>query len=387
MLALDYLQRPGKDEAALAASAYIAWAVFRDGRGAADAGPTLEYLLGHEPATIESPYVAALVANALPGLEAGGNASRPYLERLEQAKRQSPDGSLVWWEQPSGARTVFHGSGRSGDVEATALATLAMLEVGGYDATVQGALNWLIEQKDARGTWHSTQATVLALKALPAGTETVFSGDRVREIEVAAAGKIVHRLSIPADEGDVVREVDLTPLLTDNDALRLTLTERSGTASGYQVVLSYRVRDERPRKVQDEPLAIVLDYDRTDLAVGETVAAVATLTNRRPAAAPMVIVELPIPPGFAVETADLDELVSGDDIARFEVSPRSAILYLRELPPRRSLVLRYRLRATMPVKATAAPARAYEYYDPDTVAMTGPGAFVVAEPLGASAGN
>ena len=47
-----------------------------------------------------------------------------------------------------------------------------------------------------------------------------------------------------------------------------------------------------------------------------------------------------------------------------------AVVYLRELPPAKPLEIRYRLRATMPVKVTARPARAYEYYDPDKKAAS-----------------
>jgi hypothetical protein len=42
------------------------------------------------------------------------------------------------------------------------------------------------------------------------------------------------------------------------------------------------------------------------------------------------------------------------------------VVYLRQLAPAKPLELRYRLRATMPVKVTTQPARAYEYYDPET---------------------
>jgi len=54
------------------------------------------------------------------------------------------------------------------------------------------------------------------------------------------------------------------------------------------------------------------------------------------------------------------------------LTARSAVVYLRQLDPGRALELRYRLRATMPVKITAPGARAYEYYDPDKRAASVP---------------
>ena len=368
-------------EATLAATAYIAWAALSEGRAAGDSRPTLQYLLQHEPASIESPYTLALVAAALMGMDASGRTAREYLDRLDAMKRQSADGKLVWWEQPDAGRTIFHGGGRAANIEATALATLAMLQSGGYPGATGRALAWLIEQKDPQGTWYSTQATVLALKALLAGTGKPLGGEQLRRVEVVLDGKLSQEISIPAEQSDVVRQVNLTPLLTGSDTQRLTLTEHSDTAAGYQVVLSYHVPDEKPvagqLEDQQRPLSITVEYDRIRLTVDQTVTATATVTNHLPAVAPMVIVDLPIPPGFSVVTDDLRQMVAADQIARFEVTARSVIVYLRELPAKKPLVLRYGLRATMPVKVTAEPARVYEYYDPDTVVMTGPVGFVV----------
>ena len=92
--------------------------------------------------------------------------------------------------------------------------------------------------------------------------------------------------------------------------------------------------------------------------------AVASVVNNRPEPAPMVILDLPIPAGFAIDADDLAGLVKAGSIAKFQLTARSAIVYLRDLKPGAPLTLRYRLRATMPVKLTVPPARAYEYYDP-----------------------
>ena len=79
-----------------------------------------------------------------------------------------------------------------------------------------------------------------------------------------------------------------------------------------------------------------------------------------------MILDLPIPGGFAIEAGELAELVGSQKIERFQITARQAIVYLRELAPGQTLELRYRLKATMPVKVTVPDAQAYEYYDPDT---------------------
>lgn len=126
------------------------------------------YLLATPPEAIDDSYVLALVCNALVAVGTDEGSSRPYLQRLMALKQTSSDLKLAWWTSP-GHGTMFYGSGQSGQIETTALATLALLRAKSEYTTARAALLWLIQQKDGRGTWHSTQATILALKALLAG--------------------------------------------------------------------------------------------------------------------------------------------------------------------------------------------------------------------------
>lgn len=203
---------------------------------------------------------------------------------------------------------------------------------------------------------------MLALKALLAGTGKPLGGDRQRRVDIAIDGKVVRGVTIPADQGDVVRQIDLSAVLAKGSH-RVRLTDRSNTAAGYQVALGYHVPGVGNPQA-DRPLSIRLEYDKTELTVDQRVAVTATVTNHQSTSAPMVVLDLPVPAGFAAEPNDLAALVQQGTIAKYQLTPRSVIVYLRHLTPKQSLVLPYRLRATMPVKVTAPAARAYEYYDP-----------------------
>jgi uncharacterized protein YfaS (alpha-2-macroglobulin family) len=362
------------DVARLSTTAYIAWAVFgasaREERSwlGNQARVTQDYLLSHRPETITDPHVLALVCNALLVLTPEGGEVKEYLDQLESLKRTSEDGKRVWWEQAANARTTFYGSGRAGSIETTALAALAMLRAGSNPGTTRGALTWLVEQKDASGTWHSTQATVLALKALLAGTNKPLSGDQERRIAITLSQNgqpalKVPPIVIPADQADVMQQIDLSEHLGVG-VHALTITEQSDTAAGYQVAFRYHVPGAKGQD-QSEPLAIEIAYDRTELAVGDLVTATASVVNKMPQAAPMVILDLPIPAGFTIATEDLAKLVSSGSIAKYQITPRTAIVYLRGLEPGKRLELKYRLQAAMPVKVTVPSARAYEYYNTD----------------------
>lgn len=77
----------------LSTTAYIAWSVFAgEATNTTNAQAAFDYLLRHDPATIDEPYVLAQVVNALLAIRPGDQRVRPYLERLEAISRHSADG-------------------------------------------------------------------------------------------------------------------------------------------------------------------------------------------------------------------------------------------------------------------------------------------------------
>jgi uncharacterized protein YfaS (alpha-2-macroglobulin family) len=357
------VQRGGDPD--LATTAYIAWAVFAGDEVKSDATVTLDYLLSHAPDSIRDPYLLAVVSNAIAAIDRQHPQLRSYLARLDAMKQVSDDGKKVWWQQQAGGQTIFYGGGRSGEIETTALAVLAMTGSSQFGNTAGKALSWIVEQKDERGTWHSTQATVLALKALVAGTGVAMGQQQPRTIEIALDGKPVRRIDIPVDQADVMRQIDLSQLVSQPGQYELRVADHSQASTGYQLTFRYHVDDATAPEMPAEALAVSVQYDRERLKVDDRVTCTATIKNNLSTPAPMVIVDLPIPGGFSIEQGELAELVGSDKIARYQITPRKAIIYLRQLAPGEQLDLRYRLKATMPVKVAVPAVHAYHYYDPD----------------------
>ncbi len=359
------------DDLDLTTTAYVAWACFAGTENDPQAQVTLDYLLSHPASGISDPYTLALMANAIQAIKPRTDAVQPYLNRLDGLKKSSGDGKQSWWELGDGSRTTFYSSGRSGDVEVTALAALAMQAAKSHSATVRGALSWLVAQRDGQGTWHSTQATIIALKALIGGTSAAAEAGKPREIAIELDGQLLQQAVIPADQSEVMQQLNLSSHLQGTQHT-LTLRETTDTATGYQVLLRYHVPGEETEPEADELLKIDVTYDRTSLTVDESVLATARVTNQTGAPLPMVIVDLPIPPGFELDTTELKAMRDRGQIAKFQLTPRSAVLYLRDLSAGDPLAFEYRLRATLPVKATAPAAVVYEYYTPENRAASVP---------------
>src|SRR5262249_6177146 len=180
----------------------------------------------------------------------------------------------------------------------TALAALALLRDGRHPNSVRLALAWLAAHKDAHGTWPTTQATVLALKALLAGTDASLGGDKERRFVIRFGDDFTKELVVPADQADVLQMLDLSKHLTA-EPRRLTITETSGTKSAYQVAFRYHEPATLDRP-EDRPLRIAMKFSAETAAVGDTITATATATNRTGRAVPMPMLELPVPVGFAL---------------------------------------------------------------------------------------
>ena len=187
-------------------------------------------------------------------------------------------------------------------------------------------------------------------------------------MKVALDGEVVHDVAIDASQSEVVQQFTLDGFERGESA-RLSVEEVGDAGSAYQIVFRQYVDDSEQRTAAEENaeelLSIAIQYDRTRVAVDETIVAQTEVENRRDVVVPMVILDLPVPAGFAVVEESLEKLRSRGEIAKVEATPRAVIVYLRAVERRAKLQLDYELRAVMPVEVMAPRPTAYPYYDPD----------------------
>jgi hypothetical protein len=256
--------------AKLPVTAYIVWSLADAGFGAESAAQRgLDYVREFQ-AQAEDPYVAALVANALiAGDKAAGmelsSASRSALERL--AGLAVREGQLAYWK--SGVATFVGGEGQTGSIETTALAAFAFLRAGEQPDLANAALGFLVREKDSFGTWHSTQATVLALKAL---IQSVRAGGEKAsaQITVTLDGGQEKTIAITPENFDVVQTVRFDDIPVGRESTVEIRAEGDGNLM-YQVVSGYYQPwdklAELPQSEQGgDQAAIQVSYDRSELA-------------------------------------------------------------------------------------------------------------------------
>ena len=176
------------------------------------------------------------------------------------------DGRLGW--VGSTGTGAMYSRGSCLDIETTALSVLAMMKVNAFADMVPRALAWLCEQKDRHGTWHSTQATVLAMKALIAGTSTAQKSDTPTRINVAVNDKDAGSIDVTPQTRDVLHTLDLTGHLQPG-ANTIRLTRDGGMELPYRLVGTHWVPRTTAADSYRRELEIDVRYDRDHLRVGD----------------------------------------------------------------------------------------------------------------------
>lgn len=338
-------------------TAYITWSLAYSGDRSQAVKKGLDYLR-KKSGKDKDAYTLALIANAFAAAEPNGKDTKDVIERL-LAMAKHEDGKMFW--QAQGA-TPTMARGVSADIETTALAAQALIRQGTSPETINKVINFLVENKDAYGTWHSTQATVYAIKALTMSLEKAAEGVN-GEVMIYINDQQAGALVITPEDSDVLRLVDLKQFTKEgNNRIRVTM-EGKGAAM-VQIVGRFYLPWKLAPKPKTEPISIEVDFDRTALQTGDLITQKVIVKSNRPGRFGMVVVDLGVPPGFSVETGDLAELVGDGTIKKFSVTGRQVIVYLDEVAQDKPVSFSYRLKAKYPIRAQTPSSRVYEYYNP-----------------------
>lgn len=357
----------------LRTTAYVVWGLTASGYAgpAVDAG--IVYLKAKlaDPELTPETYTLALCAHAC--LMDPGDPLLPALFAEFEQRKQS-EGDRVWWSDQ--APTMTYSTGQGADVELTALLAQAYMRSGFYPETVTKALNYLVSAKDGGGNFGSTQATVLALKAFCMAAAGVTQPPEAT-VRISMNGSMPVAIELNAQNGDLLHLVDLQNETLEGDNTILLTFEGTGS-SLYQIVGRYYLPWTDIDPPAEELIGIDVDYDRTELAVNDTVSCRVRIANHRPGIAKMVVIDVGVPPGFDIITDDLDAMV-GQQFQKYQIAGRQVVFYLDELDHETPIEFSYRLVARYPIRAKTPASTVYEYYTPEIRAESEPQELVVVE--------
>jgi len=374
----------------LPVTAYIVWSLAEAGFGNDSRTQAGLAYVKENGLLSEDPYIIALIANAMVAsdIHTGTEISDTTLAILDRLAEMSIiNGNSAGWR--SEVATFMGSEGQTGSIETTALVAFAFLRANRYPELANAALTTLIQEKDSFGTWFSTQATIMSLKAflqsIQAGFESVDAIVKVRLND----GQI-RTVKVSPENFDVVQIIALDDVSIGSDNVINISVEGSGNLM-YQVTGSYYLPwDSLPRYPQlmggSHLIDINLTYDRTDLTVNDLIK-VNAIINLKEGKVESALIKLGVPPGFSIEIDDLVALVTRYDdvpddysfpiIERFELTTRQILIYVSNLRAEVPLEFEYHLRAKYPLVAQSPASNAYDYYNPDVNGETQPLTLVV----------
>ena len=348
-------------------TAYIAWALANTGYRGDALDKAKHFIDSANPPT--DAYTLAVIANFAVDYGRDRDFTRRTMQALIDARTEN--GDQVSWTTPE---TGVYSTGPSAAIETTGLAVQALLKWGQAAETARKALTFLSSKREASGNWGTTQATIMALRALLLATQ--LSASDVRgSLAITLNGKVAQTLQLTAENNDLLHHFVFKGI-DPREPNSVQLKFQGSGSLAYQVV--GRSFTPWPQKPVAEPLSITVAYDRTHLAQDDIATATATIQNNLPNFANMVMVDLGIPPGFDLLSEDLQSLqekTEGEQSGRlekFSLTATQAILYFNSLAPRQTVTLHFRLRAKYPIRARTFASRVYEYYDPEVSATAHP---------------
>jgi len=374
-------------------TAYIAWSLENTGYQGRAVEKAKQFIEGHMNGKVDA-YTLAVIANFAADYGTADHSkdrefTRQAMQLLLDAHTEKDE--QAWWRADE---TGVYARGESASVETTALAVQALLKWGEASGTARKAMNYIASKKDASGAWGTTQATIMALRALLLATEK-GSADVRGTLEVLLNGKSVQKLTLTPENNDLLHQfvfkgiegenIESKIELSDAEAKRIAKLGHPNTIEirfegkgglAYQIVGNYFIPwDEKPA---NEALSINVTYDRTHLAQDDIAAATATIKNNLPKNANMVMVDLGIPPGFDLLSEDLQDFIEKSSskktgrLEKFSLTATQAILYFNSIAPQQTVAMHFRLRAKYPIRVRTFQSRVYEYYDPEVGSLARP---------------
>lgn len=368
----------------LATTTYVTWALAESGvADEAAVAKGITYLKEHYP-EVKDGYVLTLVANALVAWDPKDSFTKKVLDDL--ASQAIEDDGAAYWQ--SGVESFMGAKSEMGSIETTAMAAYALLKGDAHPDVANKALTYLVRNKDSFGTWSTTQATILSLKAL---IESAKAGEPTENVTVRVSlnGEEADPIQITPENFDVVQLVTFTDKAVEGDNTVCIEVEGKGNLM-YQVTSRYYIPWELVPPEEKKAMTIDVRYDRTDIQVDDTVRVDVTAKLNLEGTAKMVVLDLGIPPGFEVQAEDLSARVQqdlqlvlsgvegkgeeypGPTVKRFDLTGRQIIVYLQDLSYGEPISFHYGLRAKYPLRVKTPASTAYDYYNPDQVGVAQP---------------
>jgi hypothetical protein len=302
---------------------------------------------------MKDPYVLALMSNTL-WLLNKKEAAREMMQAMISTRKE--DGS---W---TGTRhSITYSTGQALMVETTGFAILALIRSGEADrAIVEKAVSVLVAQRQGRGGFGNSQATIVALKAL-----TAFVVYSKRTLEDGAFRLVVNKDSAASAKWPAGAQKTIEAGGWEN-RLKSGRNELDFSYSVLTQPLPYTISidyfSNLPATHPQAALQISTRLSSDKTLAGKPVQMDVELKNTSQEGKPMSMACVSVPGGCSVAPAELKELVESRKVDFYEIRGNRLFFYFRQLAPLEVKKISLNLMPELKGKFTASAASAYLYY-------------------------
>ena len=331
-------------------NAYICYALSQAGYKGIDKEIELSYTLAKES---KDPYQLALMASVMMTTGNQGAGKKLLTSLLSQ---QAKDGSFN-----GKVHSITRSTGKSLQIETTALAILAMLNSGSPDQkSLSAAVEYLVSARDGHGAFSTTQGTILALKALTAYATWSKRTPEDGILHVFVDNKKVATRHYLAGDRDAILIDDLAKHLPEGKHTIRIEFEGATTPLPHAVAVDYFT--SVPESSPECSVKLTTKLATTKVKMGETVRLSASLENITEEGLPSTMAIIGIPAGCSVQPWQLKEMTKKKVFDFYEITGNKLICYYRQMKPGETRHINLDLKADVPGTYEAPAACGYLYY-------------------------
>lgn len=259
--------------------------------------------------------------------------------------------------------SLTYSSGITHQIETIANCAIAMIESGKWHQEAHQLNQTLIKNRDKSGAWHSTQATILALRALTAKRKYHKRINGTLAIKVD--GYLKQNIHIKKNRQGLY-QVNLDPFLTKNSK-QIAISFKGKGVLQYQIAGSYWSKTKPIQKIpSNKDLRIDQRVEISDVELNDkSLRLRVTALNKSDQALNMPMIIVPLPPGLSISGESLAKAARKADAKKVELRNYSAVFYFAQLGANEKIDITLNFRAHHPLRVKQRAATIYEYYTPE----------------------
>ncbi len=331
-------------------NAYVVYALSEAGIDNIDA----EYNLAvNEALKSGDPYRLALMANAAFNYRRTNDGNK----LIELLKSKVNNNS---WDKLSIEPSFTRSYGKSLQVETASLFTMALLKSAGYDWNIlEKTINFILSSR-SYGSFGSTQATILALKALTTYSRESAQVNSDGEITILVNGNNAASRSFRKGDKGKITLSGLEKYL--HDGTNKVMIRFSSTESTMPYAFDASWNSATPASHPECKLLLTTSLSTRNTKVGETVRLNAKVQNISNDGLPMTMAIVGIPSGLSLQPWQLKEIQEKGKVDFYEVNKNFLVLYYREMAPGEVKEIKLDLRSEIAGTYQAPASCTYLYY-------------------------